>query len=285
MSAQIVEINGNPLEVEVFGDEPGKPTLIAHHGAPGLASRAEPRTTFSPLADLFRVIVFDARGSGNSGLTPPFTHEQWAADVDALRQWAGAEKIVMAGGSYGGFIAQEYAIRYPDRVSALVLRDTAPDSVAQGQATENAFSSSRVKIDREKFERIMSGRVRDNDDLRDCWAEILPLYDHNLDWDVVRSRVENTPYRYATHNFAFSQNQPNFDIKPQLPSITAPTLVTVGRHDWIVPVECSETIASLIPGAELVIFENSGHSPQIEEAEEFQRVVRAFLNKNVPSTA
>ncbi|MFI9642052.1 alpha/beta fold hydrolase [Micromonospora sp. NPDC051925] len=280
-----VEINDNRLDVEVLGDAPGKPTMIVHHGAPGLGSKAEPRASFAAFADTYRVVVFDARGSGASEGNPPFTHEQWAADVDGLRAWAGAERIVMAGGSYGGFIAMEYAIRYPDRVAGLVLRDTAADNANQELALRNALASSRVEIDRAKLDRIMSGTVRDDADLRDCWAEILPLYDHDLDWAKVRQRVETTPYRYATHNFAFSVNQPQYDITPLLPRITCPTLVTVGRHDWITPVACSETIAALIPQARLEIFEHSGHSPQVEEAEKFQAVVRAFLAELPATTA
>jgi proline iminopeptidase len=253
--------------------------LIAHHGAPGLGSRAEPRTSFGALADTYRVVVFDARGSGESEGNPPFTHEQWAADVEGLRQWIGAEKIVMAGGSYGGFISMEYAIRYPDRVSALVLRDTSADHENEKAARENALSSTRVDIDVEKLDRINSGTVRDNDDLRDCWREILPLYDHHYDPAKVEERVATTPYRYETHNFAFAHNQPNYDIKAQLPGVTCPTLVTVGRDDWITPVASSETIASLIPNAELVVFEKSGHSPQIEERELWLQVVREFLHE------
>ncbi|WP_239312422.1 alpha/beta fold hydrolase [Plantactinospora mayteni] len=280
----MVEINGNRLNVLVLGDDapgrgaaPGKPVMIVHHGAPGLGSMAEPRASFAAFTDEYRVLVFDARGSGASEGNGPFSHEQWAADVDGLREWIGAERIVMAGGSYGGFVSMEYAIRYPDRVTALVLRDTAADNANQELALRNALASARVEIDRVKLDRIMSGTVRDDDDLRDCWAEILPLYDHDLDWDKVRQRVESTPYRYATHNFAFAVNQPNYDIKSLLPGISCPTLVTVGRHDWITPVECSETIAGLIPDAKLVVFEHSGHSPQLEEAERFQQVVREFL--------
>jgi proline iminopeptidase len=271
-----VTINGNRLAVEVFGDEDA-PVLIAHHGAPGLGSRAEPRATFAPFADTFRVVVFDARGSGESEGNPPFTHEQWVADVDALREWAGAERIVLAGGSYGGFIAMEYAIAHPDRVRALVLRDTSPDHDNEEAARRNALSSSRVKVDVDKLDRINEGRVRDNDDLRDCWREILPLYDHVYDPAKVEERVASTPYRYETHNFAFSVNQPNYDIKPLLHRITCPTLVTVGRDDWITPVECSERIVALVPDARLVVFEKSGHSPQIEEAERWRQVVRDFL--------
>jgi proline iminopeptidase len=271
-------INGNELEVEVFGADDA-PVLIAHHGAPGLGSRAEPKATFAPFADTFRVIVFDARGSGVSEGRPPFTHEQWVADVEALREWAGAERFVMAGGSYGGFIAMEYAIRYPDRLTALVLRDTSADHENEKAARRNAENSTRVTIDREKLDRINTGRVRDNEDLRDCWREILPLYDHVYDPAAVEVKVEATFYRYETHNFAFAVNQPNYDIKAELPKITCPTLVTVGRDDWITPVESSRTIVELIPDARLVVFEKSGHSPQIEEADLWCKTVREFLHE------
>lgn len=274
--ATMVEINGNRLAVEVLGPE-GAPVLIAHHGAPGLGSRAEPRVSFGRLADTYRVVVFDARGSGQSEGKGTFSHEQWAADIDGLREWIGAEQVIMAGGSYGGFMAMEYATRYPDRVRAMVLRDTSPDNSHEEKALANALATTRVKLDREKLDRIFDGTVRDNDDLRDCWREILPLYDYVYDPDAVEKKVEATPYRYEAHNYAFGVNIPNYDLKPVLPRVTAPTLITVGRTDWITPVACSELIASLIPGSRLVVFEKSGHSPQIEEAEAWTKVVREFL--------
>ena len=271
-----VEINNNKLNVEVMGPEDA-PLVIVHHGAPGLGSLAEPRGSFGPLADTYRVLVFDARGSGQSEGNGPLTHEQWAADVEGLRQWAGAERFVMAGGSYGGFISMEYAIRHPERLIAMVLRDTSPDNSNEEMARANALASARVDLDLDKFARIMDGTTRDNDDLRACWAEILPLYDHVYDPANVQRKVDATTYRYETHNWAFTQNMPHYDFTAQLPGITCPTLVAVGRGDWITPVACSEKIASLIPDARLEIFEESGHSPQVEEADKFQRLVREFL--------
>jgi proline iminopeptidase len=271
-----VDINGNRLAVEVLGPA-AAPVLIAHHGAPGLGSRAEPRASFGRLADTYRVVVFDARGSGESEGNGTFSHEQWAADIDGLRQWIGAERIIMAGGSYGGFMAMEYAIRYPERVRALVLRDTSPDNSHEKLARDNAFASARVRLDLDRFNRIFDGRVRDNDDLRDCWREILPLYDFSYDPAVVEERVATTLCRYEAHNYAFSVNIHHYDLKPLLPQISCPTLITVGRTDWITPVACSEVIARLVPDSRLVIFEKSGHSPQIEEAEAWTRTVREFL--------
>lgn len=280
-TAQLVEINGNRLAVEVLGPE-GAPVIIAHHGAPGLGSRAEPRASFGRLADEYRVVVFDARGSGESEGSGELSHDQWAADIDGLREWIGAESIIMAGGSYGGFMSLEYATRYPERVRALVLRDTAADNAHSELSRANALASDRVTVDMEKFDRIDEGRVRDDDDLRDCWREILPLYDFVYDPEAVERKVAATPYRYQAHNYAFSKNLPNYDLKGALPGISAPTLVTVGRTDWITPVSCSETIVSLIPDAQLAIFEKSGHSPQIEEAEEWTATVRDFLHQVAP---
>ncbi|WP_298461068.1 alpha/beta fold hydrolase [uncultured Cellulomonas sp.] len=279
--AQRVRINGNELAVEVLGPQ-GAPVVLTHHGAPGLGSRAEPRASFGRLADEYRVVVFDARGSGESEGSGELSHEQWAADLDALREWAGAETVAMAGGSYGGFMAMEYAIRYPHRVRALVLRDTSADNGNAHLARENALASDRVTVDMDKFDRIDRGQVRDDEDLRDCWREILPLYDFVYDPAAVERKVEATPYRYQAHNYAFSVNLPQYDLKPLLPQITAPTLVTVGRTDWITPVACSETIVDLVPGAELAVFEHSGHSPQIEEAEAWTATVRSFLHRVYP---
>ena len=242
-------------------------------------AHTEPKAAFAPFSDRYRIVAFDARGSGDSEGKPPYTREQWAADVDGLRAWIGAEKIVMAGGSYGGFIALEYATRYPDRVSALVLRDTSADNSHRTASRENALASARIDVDIELFDRMMADKVRDNEDFKRGWEHILPRYDHDLDMEVVRDRVEQTPYRYETHNYAIAVNQADYDIKHKLPDIKVPTLLKVGRHGWITPVAARETIPELVPNSELVILEKSGHSPQLEEPEKFQGTVRGFRNR------
>jgi proline iminopeptidase len=276
-----VTVNGARLNVEVLGDDHA-PVLIAHHGGGGIGSLAEPRSTFGPLSDLFRVVVFDARGCGRSEGVPPYSHAQWAADVDGLREWIGAETIVIAGGSYGGFIAMEYAIAYPHRVRAMILRDTAPDRSNLELAHRNAREQTRVKLNWENYERYWSGAIRDDEDLKACWAELIPLYDFEYDAEKARARVEAGSYRHETHNWCFQHNAPVYDVKPHLPAVACPTLVTVGRADWVTPVSCSQTIASLIPDSRLVVFERSGHSPQSEEPELFQQTMREFLADALP---
>jgi proline iminopeptidase len=276
-----VTINGCRLNVEVLGPQDG-PVLIAHHGGGGIGSLAEPKATFGPLADRFRVVVFDARGCGLSEGIPPYSHEQWAADVDGLRQWIGAEKVVVAGGSYGGFIALEYAVRYPEHVSAILLRDTSADGSNLELAFENARNQDRVEIDWERFNRYWHGEVHDDADLKQLWSELIPLYDFEYDPVKSNAAVEAGIYRHEAHNWCFQHNWGAYDLKADLPSVTAPTLVTVGRRDWVTPVSSSETIASLMPNAELVVFERSGHSPQVEERELFQQTIREFIDRAVP---
>lgn len=276
-----VRINDNELEVEVLGPE-GAPVLIAHHGGGGIGSLEEPSATFGPLSDVFRVVVFDARGCGRSEGRPPFSHAQWAADVDGLREWINADQIVVTGGSYGGFIAMEYALAYPDRVSAMILRDTSPDNSNLERAFENARNQTRVEINWDNFNRYWSGRITDDEDLKARWAEIIPLYDYEYDPAKSAERVERGIYRHESHNWCFQHNMPNYDLKGRLHEVTAPTLVTVGRTDWVTPVAFAETIAELIPDSKLVVFEHSGHSPQIEEADRFQTVMRQFLARVFP---
>lgn len=70
---------------------------------------------------------------------------------------------------------------------------------------------------------------------------------------------------------------PSYDVRDRLAEITAPTLVLGGRHDWVTPYPESEIIAAGIPGSKLVIFEESGHLPFIEEQDRFMSVVRGFV--------
>ena len=92
---------------------------------------------------------------------------------------AGADQIIMAGGSYGGFVAPEYVLAYPDRVRALVLRDTSAAEHLPGDGARAALNTDRTVIDMEMFDRSFGGQVRDNADFRETWKAILPLYDYN----------------------------------------------------------------------------------------------------------
>src|SRR5205823_8034411 len=128
----------------------------------------------APLADELALITFDHRGCGRSDEAPEetYSHAQFAADADALRARLGYERIPVLGTSYGGFIAQEYALRYPDRLTHLILVDTAPSHDHHEAAKRNALAGDLPGIDREMLDRLFSGRVESDADFRRCFAAI-----------------------------------------------------------------------------------------------------------------
>ncbi len=111
------------------------------HGGPGMGSRAGDWATFQPLTDSYRLIVYDQRGNGESQGAEPYSHAQFVADLEALRGKLGLGKIVVLGGSYGGFLALEYALAHPENLHALILRDTAASNRFQDTSKEQALAS------------------------------------------------------------------------------------------------------------------------------------------------
>lgn len=278
-----LEINGAVLEVDdsALADPSatGKPAIITLHGAPGMGSRRNDWEVYSAFTDRFRVVSYDQRGSGASSDTPPYTHEQLAADADALRRTLGlGDEIVIAGGSYGGYLAQEYALRYPRHVKAVVLRDTAAHSGHKGTAMRAALESP-YPMDVAGLERLFAGHTTSDDDFRALITMIMPLYTTTYDPERDARQVAAMQLHFATHNYAFAHNQVGFDLRPRLGEIRLPVLITVGRHDWITPLGASEELHALLPDSELVIFEHSGHGPQNEEREAWRAVVRRFLER------
>ncbi|WP_312113047.1 alpha/beta fold hydrolase [Brevibacillus reuszeri] len=271
-------INDCQIYYEVHGKEDGD-AIFFIHGAPGLGDCRADRKAFAPLETTHKLVFLDMRGSGRSEEKPPYTHEQWAADIDELRKQLHLDKIVIHGGSYGGYMALEYVTRYPQHVSEVMLRDTKPGSDRQDGATKRALEANLPGLTEDELVRMFAGEMHSNEELKSVFFALQPLYTVEYDPVSAKEKIDGIYYHYETHNFAFRVNQPTFNLRDKLPSIDVPVLVSVGRHDWITPVDASEEIASLVPRSELVIYENSGHSPHIEENEKYLNRVRQFLSK------
>ncbi|MFD1038412.1 alpha/beta fold hydrolase [Virgibacillus byunsanensis] len=270
-------INDCNVYYEVHGKDNGE-TIFFIHGAPGLGDCRADYNAFSDLEKDFKLVFLDMRGSGRSEDKPPYTHEQWAADIDELRNQLGIEKIMIHGGSYGGFLSLEYALRYPNNVSRVLLRDTAANQKFHHLSTKTALEADLPGVDKEMLDRLWEGRVFSDDDMKEIFGAILPLYTVEYNPEKNKERIESIYYHYKTHNYAFSVNQPNYDIEDKLKEIEVPVLVSVGAHDWVTPVECSEVLAKEIPNSKLIVYKNSGHSPHVEENTEYLENVRDFIS-------
>jgi len=274
-------INGCSLYYEKHGSAGAPDTIFFIHGGPGLGDCRGDAATFKNLEDQYQLVFMDMRGSGRSGDVPPYTHEQWIDDIDALRKKLGLKKIILHGASYGGFIVQEYALKYPENTKSIVLNVTAPDNEHHYKAMENALDSDKTGVEKEELERLFNGKVRSNEDFKALYKKILPLYAMKQDKEAQRKKLEQIHFHYETHNAAFQDNLKTFDLKKQLPALSVPALVVAGQHDWIIPPEYSKEMADLIPESVFVLFENYGHSLVREQGDYYISIIKKFFGNEL----
>jgi len=238
------------------------------------------RPWLDPIAESACLVFYDHRGTGRSadGVQPEeLTHEAWSSDIERLRVSLGGDRIVLFGHSYGGFIAQEYAVRFGEHLDGLILCATAPAMDYPEVAIANAEAAGSPEIVvavREAF----GGRIANDAALRRLWLTTLPLYFHHYDAGTAAKLDRTASYNAAACNRAFSACLPAFDMTGKLGRIRVPTLLLAGRHDWICPPrQGAERIRSEVPGAKLVVFEHSGHFPFIEENSRFISTLADWL--------
>ncbi len=256
-----------------------RPTAFLIHGGPG-GDHSGFRPALSPLAGHMQVVFFDHRGQGRSARGDPalYTLDENVEDMEALRRHLGLGPIVSIGTSYGGMVAMAHAARYPEAVGRLVLVVTAAHAGFIPRAQE-ILAERGTAEQRRVCERLWSGTFETPEQLVEYYEVMGPLY--SLRHDPVAAAATRGRATHAPEplNRAFGPGGTlrRMDLRPELPRITAPTLVIAGRHDWICPPEFSEEIARLIPGARLEVFENSSHSVRADEPEQLIAAITAFV--------
>lgn len=264
-------------DVELHYEETGSgPPCVLVHGGPGMSHPA-PFPLFASLRDHLRLIAYEHRGHGQSSRAPAetYTQHELAEDLHGFCQALRLERPVIVGTSAGGFVSLLYAARYPEEPRALVLIGTSASRRFMERATANMTRLGSPAM-QEAYRILWDGSLTDPEEFRRAFETILPMYYYNR---------ASAPPTLAGRRFdpetrrALIRDYATYDARPTLSRIVAPTFVAVGRHDWICPVEESVEIARAIRGAELHVFERSGHSPHIEEAGAFFEALGGFLTK------
>ena len=256
------------LHYEIRGD--GRPLILI----PGFACGAW--TWFAQVEELskdFEVITFDPRGIGQSVIENPadaanLSIETFAADVVQILDDLKIEKANILGASFGGFVAQEFALKFPERLSRLIL------------ACTTAGGANHVKPDLEILRAFapdpslpVGERIR---------KLIYPAFtdEFNVEQAATVEQVcrlrETNPVAEAVY-FAQLQTAFTFDSENRLAEIQAETLVIGGEKDRVVPVENSVNLAQKLPHAALKIIENGSHMLFVENAFEFNEIVSQFV--------
>lgn len=261
-----IEVNGTSLYYEEHGA--GEPLVLVPGFGTGLWIWYKQIPAF---AEKFRAIAFDPRGvSRSERRDEPVTIPSLADDVAALLSALKVPAAHVLGASFGGFVAQEFALRHPERTRGLVLCCTSfggPRHCPPAPETLSAIASTKGLNTEE--------RVRQN-----LLLAFSPAYVEREREEVERVialRAEN-PLPEAAYTRQL-QAALDFDAEARVSKIRAPTLVITGDADVIVPHENSLNLAARIPGATLRVFEGGSHTFFIERADEFNRAVIDFIER------
>ncbi len=285
MDDQTVRLNGVDIHYRTIGDGP---VLFLVSPGWGVAS-AYLQRAFSSLAKHLRLVFIDTRGSGLSGRPADPMHMgsvDMANDLEALRVHLGLSEISILGHSNSGAIAVACAARYPDRVSKLVLIDSQvlglsadadTQRILQNRATDPRFKEA-TRIVSTFFTGQMNPATSD-ESLEAFIAQVLPLFLHSPEKSLPLAQEQLSgpisSYAFASQ-YAADAAFP-IDQTKSLGVIRAKVLIMVGRHDYICPVALSERLHEGIPQSQLVIFEESGHLPWLEEPNAFFVELERFL--------
>jgi proline iminopeptidase len=264
------------------------PPVVVLHGGPEF-DHAYFLPELDRLADSFRLVYYDQRGRGRSaeGVRPEdVTLASEIDDLERVRSRFGLESVAVLGHSWGGVLAMEYAIRHPDRVSHLILLDTAPASADDWKALRESFGHRRPAEDAGAMQAIAATDAYARGDL-EAEAEYLRTHfrmtlrqPELLEALVARLRAGWTGEgvllaRAIEHRLSKATSRSaDWDLFPALRELDIPTLLLHGEHDFI-PVVLAAHIEAAVPGARLSVLPGCGHFTFLEEPElVFEEVAR-----------
>lgn len=258
--------------------------LLCLHGGPGL-DHHEFADYLDPLTDSYRLVLVDQRAQGRSDRAPRETWSlgQMAADVTALANGLGYGAYAVLGHSYGAFVALQHAVDFNGEPAGTIVSSGLPSARFLTGLDERLASFEPVEL-REQVTKSWA------DEASVATPEQLKaLLDAQMPWhfaDPRDPRIADFNERTAAtigspevlRHFA-DESYGGIEVEDRLGDIAHPVLVLGGRHDRTCPVEAAEVIADGIPGAELTVFEHSGHMTYVEEQADYLAAVRHFLDR------
>lgn len=259
-----MKLTANGIEIN-YAIEGEGPVVTFSHSLGGNLSMWEAQA--AALRGRYRVLRFDTRGHGQSGAPPgAYTLDELAEDLRGLLKGLGIERTHFVGLSMGGMIGQVFALKYPEMVQSLVLCDTTSRyPAAAAPVWEDRIKTVEAKGMEPLVEPTLgrwftaSFRARRPDLMAQAGA-----------------MIRETPGRgYIGCCHAI----PKINVTDRLGAVACPALVIVGEEDAGTPVEMARDIHAALPSGELAILRSASHLSNLEQPEEFNRVLLRFLDK------
>jgi proline-specific peptidase len=258
------------------------PVLVCHPGGPGFSA--------SYLADLgglgraITLVLLNPRGTDDSSAPEDaraYTTADYVADVEELRTHLGEERLNLLGHSHGGVVALAYAAEHPDRTRRVVALDTLVrfhreemDEIMFGHRNEVWYDDARRALEQED-----AGDYSSDAELQEITRRFWPMYFAHFDERAVSYVDEHlAPNRGNPDPLRlFNEAIEEWDMRPELARITAPTLVLTGDQDFICGPACAADIADGVAGSKKIVIEDCGHFTFVERPEAFREAVESFL--------
>lgn len=213
--------------------------------------------------------AWDQPGYGGSPIVDPYDLEQVSAALVRLVAALGNEPVVLVGHSMGGLVAQEVHARHPEVVKALVLSFTSPAFAGGDSEFTKQFIAARI------------APLEQGQSMADIAARLMPTMRGSRSdpsglalAEKIMSGVPPDTYRKAVHFLT------TFDRRRELADIRVPTLLIAGSDDRTTPPKVMEKMAQKIPGSEFVLLDGCGHLGPMDQPDEFNAALLAFLKRH-----
>ena len=270
----------------------GPPILVLHGGPDFDSGYLLP--DLDRWADAFRLIYYNQRGRGRSadGVLPDdVSLESDVDDIERVKQYFRLESPTLLGHSWGVVLALEYALRHPKGVSRMVLMNPAPVSASDLALFRNSYVQ-QLGADMDEQRRIVSGNAYKEGDPEAVAARYRIHFRHALtrseDYERLMDRMRSGFIRQRKEGIVKARavedrlmrdtwQQSGYDLLPKLHTLNIPTLVILGKDDFI-PGEIAGHIARAIPNCQLVKLKHCGHFVFMECAEDVRRAVNGFFS-------
>ena len=255
----MIDADGCLLNVSVEGRDSG-PTLMLSNSLGCNLQMWEPQ--MAALSKLFRIVRYDRRGHGKSGVPPgPYSMERFGRDVLAILDDLNIAKTHWCGLSMGGMVGQWLGANAPERFDRIVLANTScyyPDPTNWHNRIKAVQNGGLAAV----ADSVIGGWLTAD------FREREPQIAANMKAMLLASPKEG----YIACCEALSR----LDQRDLLPRIKSPTLVIAGRHDMATPIAAGEYIRSHIPRASLTILD-AAHISNVEQSHAFTEAVAGFL--------
>jgi proline iminopeptidase len=270
-----LDIDGTSLYYLTVGA--GKPALVLHGG---LGLDHSHLRSLDVLAGIYSLTYYDHRGNGRSGRPPlnTITFESLAADADRLRQALGHEKITLIGSSFGGAVALQYALQFPERVAGLILLGT----VAKNSGDVIVADLVARGVDPAAFAPMADPACTD-EQIREVYRAVFPAFLHAPTHEKTDSLIDATIFSAQACQRSFALFE-TYDVRSRVQEITVPALVITGASELPGNHAGSSWLGEALPNGTAIEIESAGHLAFIDQPEELREAVLQWLqHERLPS--